>query len=359
MPRHGSDLLRSQFSVLCLVAVGFGCGDDSTPGGTSVGSTTGATDSSSTTATTGGTQVLDDTGTSQESSSDEGEPVVCPDTHECVPVPPDGWEGPVAFLQTEADDEEPSCDSSYPDQAAVVHHGLIEPPPACDCACGEATDVTCQLPIVARFWGDDATCSRNVPAQYELYSGVCNVLPAALPPETYWTAAPVSVSGGTCEAIATAEVTPARFEKRVTICGGGESLDGCSASQLCVPQPSDLLDASVCVWQSGEHACPMGYADRQLLFGDVEDDRACGECSCTEPVGLCDDASLALFGAMAACNPPSSGTVLANGQCHATNALETRSVVVAPGQPSAFCAPSEGPATGSATPTDPLTLCCR
>jgi hypothetical protein len=359
MVRFGFASRTLHGAALWLVGLGLACGDDSTPGATTFSSTTGSSDSTSTTTSTtaGGTSELDDTGTSDEGSSDDEVGPVCPQTHECVPVAPEGWEGPVVLVESSADDDEPACEGSYPDVTAVGYDRLVAPPAECGCSCGEAVDVSCPLTLVARYWGADSTCSENVPAQYELSTTSCNNLPAPLDPNTYWTAAPVQATGGSCEAITHESIDTARFETRVTACGGAALVDGCAEDQICTPRADEPYGDHLCVWKAGEDTCPAEYPESHALYTDVVDERACDECTCASPTGLCDSAVLTLLSQP--CNAPISGIVTANGHCTGTNSNQTRSVAVNPGQPTAFCLPSEGTATGAASPDGSITVCCR
>jgi hypothetical protein len=354
VPRLGSTLQVLRWAA--LAGLGLACGDDSTPGTTTFSATTGSppgTTATPTTETTGS----GDTGTSEESSSDDAAVPQCPGTHQCVPVPPDGWEGPVVLLESAVDEDEPECEGSYAEPATVGYHGLVAPPAECSCACGGAADVSCPLTLIARFWGTDATCSQNVPAQYQLSTASCNNLPAPLEGNTYWTVPPVQSMGGSCEPSAHVEIEPARFEQRTTACGGAVAMEGCAEDQVCTPRPDDAHQDGICVWAQGDQACPPEYPEARTLHTDVVDERGCEACTCDDPVGLCDAAVLTLLSQP--CAAPTSGIVLADGHCYGTNSNQTRSVAVNPGQPAAFCLPSEAIATGAASPDGSITVCCR
>ena len=342
-------------AVTTVMALAAACGDDSTPGGTTFSeSTSGGAGSTS---TTNGTGHAEETGSSEGESSGGVDPATCPDTHECVPGPPEGWEGPVALLQSPANEDEPQCDGPYGEAAFVAYRGLIAPEAECSCSCGVAEGASCATSVVARFWGDDATCSTGVPAQYEFFTGSCNGLPAILQPNTYWTVLPVQSAGGSCEAIPELKADPARFETRLSACRAPASNDGCTAGSLCAPRPEEPYTDSICIWRPGETECPTGYAERHTGFNEIEDERGCSECTCGDPIGLCDDASITMFSQI--CNTPIAGVLTADGQCQSTRAQQTRTVVYNPGQPSAFCSPSESTPSGAATMRDATTICCR
>lgn len=356
MPCLGFDVSTVHAATLGVILMALGCGDDSAP----AGGTTGPTSTTSTTASMD-TGALDDTGTGSSGSSDGADSstgqIFCPQSHRCVPAVAEGWNGPVATLESETDAEEPACGGSYAELGTLAHDGLVAPPATCGCSCEDPEDVTCETSVIMRFWGDDATCTANTPEQLELFTTVCNPLQTQYAANTFWTADPVGVTGGSCNPVSEETIVPARFEKRVTACGGAEILDGCAPDQVCAPRPETPFGEQLCVWREGDHECPMGYEDRRLLFADIMDDRGCAECTCDLPTGLCDDAYVTLLSNP--CNPPVSGIVTADGECHGTGSALTRSATFYPGEPTAFCAPSAGAPTGTATGDGPVTLCCR
>jgi hypothetical protein len=342
---------------LALGCFGVACGDDSTPGSTTFSATTGTppgTTATPTTETTG----LDDTGTSEDGSSDDAAEPQCPPTHECVPAPPEGWEGPVALLESPvAEDEEgPECGGSHPDASMVGYRDLVAPPAECSCACGPAVDVSCSLSVTVRFWGSDPTCSETIPAQYQFYSTTCNMLPSAVPANSHWTVLPGAILGGSCDPTPTEQIEPARFTKRVAGCTSNADVQSCGETGICSPRPDDTFMDRLCVWRSGRASCPSEFPEDIELFTQVADERACAECACEDPVGLCDAGTVTLFNQP--CNPPIAGVLTANGHCQSSS-WQTVSASYGPGEPSAFCVPSEPMSIGVAVPEEPLTVCCR
>jgi hypothetical protein len=353
--------------VACALAIATACGDSSGDGGVDGDDGTGAptTDSSVTDPTTGpssaddstGTTGGEDTGTGTEGtdgpidgSTTDAEP--CPDSHVCLAAVPEGWNGPVVRLERPALAPEPSCPTAYPTVELDAGADVVADPATCTCSCGDATGVECQVSTFLHFYGDADTCSDVVPANFEVFVTVCNILPTEFDNFTYWTLDPVLVTGGTCEPMLEQQVDPPSFANALTACGGAELLSGCDADRICAPRLGDEL----CIWHDGDERCPDGYDDRHVYYGGIDDQRACDECECGEPSGLCNDAYGVLYEAI--CNVPVSGVILADGECHPTGSAGTRSAALVLGEPTAFCEPSTSTPQGEAVGAMPTTLCC-
>jgi hypothetical protein len=76
----------------------------------------------------------------------------------------------------------------------------------------------------------------------------------------------------------------------------------------CVTAPSTGFIAGLCIHHDGDMPCPAGFADRHVFYSGVDDQRGCTPCTC--------------------------------------------------GLSSVACPTMGGAATGSATPTGPVTYCC-
>jgi hypothetical protein len=345
-----------------VLAVMVGCGGDSS------GESRGGTDSASTTITTTvGSVTLTtssassnpdpDTGTTDGDGSTSGPDsttgtATCPTTHACVAVP-EGWMGPVVLRTSTATQE---CPDGYPDLESIGGTDLLAPAAQCDCSCGAAAGTTCALATTLHYWGTDPTCSNGTPVgSYNLFTTVCNDLNAVLPANTYFQVEPVLVDGGSCTAEQTMSLDPPVFVKTSSTCGGAELLEGCEGGEVCAPRANG--DA-MCVWQDGDADCPEGFeGQRSLTHRSIDDTRSCDDCTCGDPLGLCDGASITMFANV--CNPPISALLDVTGECDLGSAASaTRSAIFAVGEPNAFCVASDAVATGVATPTDPVTVCC-
>ncbi|MBX7083988.1 MAG: hypothetical protein K1X88_32570 [Nannocystaceae bacterium] len=351
-------------AVLCLASLLAACGNDDDAGGDgTTGSSTASTSltstSSPTTTSASATDGSTSDGTSGEGSSDSGSadstgaPAVCPASHACLELP-EGWTGPVVRRKAHFGAVPPACPEAYPEALALGGEGLIADPAECGCTCGDPIGASCALSTTIHFWGTDASCSEGSPQNIEVFTTICNVIPT-LPANAHFTADPVAIEGGMCSPIASQQLPPASFAATGTACGGAELLDGCAEGELCAP----LADAeALCVWQAGDVECPADFdALREVYYAGVDDARGCDECTCGDPVGVCDGSTLTMFSNI--CNPPVSASVPADGECHAGSAVNTTgSAAFLLGPPTAFCAANPVAASGEASPTTPTTMCC-
>jgi hypothetical protein len=348
--------------VIACIALG-SCGDDAAAGdsrGTDSNATTPTTTDASLTATTATSTPDPDTSTTADGSSSGGAETttgeaVCPPSHACVALPP-GWTGPVLLRESTDPEARPECPDEYPELAAVGGAELTASTPECDCSCGAPNGTTCALATTLHYWGTDPTCSNGTPLQsYNLFTTVCNDLNAVLPANSYFQVEPVEVDGGSCAPQQTAVVEPPIYAELASTCGSAEVLEGCEGGDVCAPRASG---ESLCVWQDGDSECPAGFeGDRTLVHRSIDDSRACTECTCDDPVGLCDTATITMFSNV--CNPPISSILDTTGECDLGSAGSvTRSAIFDVGQPNAFCVASPAVATGTATPAEPVTICC-
>ena len=115
----------------------------------------------------------------------------------------------------------------------------------------------------------------------------------------------------------------------------------------------------MCIFRSGDNACPKDFSDKQLGYGRFEDDRTCSSCECSADQGTCTGSY----------KQYSSRT---NGSCEdfvRTLAVPGEvpdvhfAVVYAlwsPDQASGSCSVSaESQLVGDVYPQDATTFCCR
>lgn len=363
-------MLGLRWMVLCGACIGLACGDDSPTnrppeGQTSSAATTFSTFTSTnpTSISTSDTTDTDGSGTdtdtaSESSSSTTGEDDVCPtDTHRCVVDVPEGWEGPAAVLAGEADARRPACDAAYPDVGTMGFEGLDAPEAACQCDCGEADGAECDTSTTLRFWGSSAECSEGASTQFDVFAGVCTNLPTLFPSDSFWQIDVVTASGGSCDPVDGELLPEYGWDAQVVACGGAELLDqGCANGRTCAPRPASD-DAALCIWRLGEQECPEGWDEPRTLFTSVNDARGCAPCTCSDPVGVCDEARLTMTG-NTNCAVPIANQFDVDGDCHEGSGVVVRSTVMSTGVPNAFCTPSEPMPVGEAIGADPITLCC-
>ena len=91
----------------------------------------------------------------------------------------------------------------------------------------------------------------------------------------------------------------------------------------------------------------------EQIFADVADDRGCTECTCGDPTGTC-GGNVAMTEGACTGIVILDGNVAVPGCANASGANRAHYTATI----DASCAPQGGTATGSATPTGAVTLCC-
>ena len=134
----------------------------------------------------------------------------------------------------------------------------------------------------------------------------------------------------------------------------------CGANQVCVPRlPSP--QQPLCALLDGRQSCPAGLVrSGGDLFATVQDDRKCGPCTCTDPMGGdCAKVKVQL-GNAGKCDGP---TALALTPGAPRACVTADRALVAPGMqvigtPTPGSCTARSALTGTALLTDPKTLCC-
>jgi len=234
-------------------------GEGGTGGVVAVASGAGITGGGGSGATTG--EDMGSTGT--------GEPG-CP---RCAPEVTGSWIGPALLLSGDATTN--GCPNT------LLHEGFrAEAAPAeCSCTCGLACgDLTL---TVHHNLANCSGTSGNLSLGSTCADGNIGVTTSSS-----WRLSVPSKSG--CAPKSANSKAPVSLELPVRLCEA-TALDGECGSGAClaaVPQ-----DASVCVYQIGAHECPSAYPTRTFLvhaLSEVDDTRACEECSCGTPMtGTC------------------------------------------------------------------------
>jgi hypothetical protein len=136
--------------------------------------------------------------------------------------------------------------------------------------------------------------------------------------------------------------------------------------------PDDLLPPgfALCVFRDGEYDCPAEpgnvFTERHVFYNAVQDDRQCSACGCGAPTGSSCTAMISIFkGADLTCNGPAvtQTTISSAGPVCFDIALPGQALGSKSAGPTTYlpgiCPPTGGLASGSATATEPSTLCCR
>lgn len=376
-------MIRLRWGIVCACLGLSSCGGDSAPGSTGANTTTGPGPTTfatfSTTAppvtTMPGSSTTDpdesssestdtDTDTDTDAESSSTGSGLCPSSHTCALDAPEGWNGPVAvhraaFDPSLPDAAPPECGTAYPNSANAGFEELLAEPAECSCSCGDANGVACQGSTTLRYWADDNTCGTGVPQTVGIFTGACNSVPD-LPGNGHYTADPVVAVGGACPPTTDSTVEPAAWTWHTQACDGAEVIEdaGCADGRACTPLP-ESEEATLCIWQEGEHACPDGFDSSRTLYGDVEDTRGCETCSCSAPQGLCDAAVVSLWSG-GTCLLPAAGVIGADGECDPSGTGNTaRAASLNTGSANAFCTASDPTPSGEALGTGPVTICCE
>jgi hypothetical protein len=351
--------------VLVAAVVVCGCaGGEPAGSGTTTGASSGPPLTTLPPPTTGITVMSDDTAdaSSGEDTQSQGDSTTaagpaCPSTHRCVADVPEGWEGPGMAIWAGSEEDPPECDDLYPDDGAAGFQDLVAPQASCGCDCADAVGAACDTSTTLRYWGTADECNVGSPTQFTLFGVICNNLPSAFPGNAYWQVGLIEASGGECEPIAEVMVEDPNWETQVKSCAGAELLDGlCEVGEVCAPEP-EVVGAELCIWRTGEHACPEGYGNPATVYEAVVDARGCQPCSCGDPVGVCDEARVTVFENFN-CGVPLANIFAADEECKAGTGVTARAAILDTGDPSTFCAPSDPAPVGEATGGDPTTVCC-
>jgi hypothetical protein len=316
-----------------------GCFSDPPPVGTDTsGDDTTATDTSVTASDDGPTDASADATTSTDDTAGAG----CTPDSVCVPAPPPGWLGPVAFAADDA--RPPSCGESYPTEIATLHEGVDVGSSACHCECSGPTPACSAMLVVF----DDLGCEGSPSQGLEITPGECNAL--------FGDPTAIGVFADNdlmfaCEPTATDEIAPWAWMRDIAVCGLEAAPPVCDVG-VCAPLASPSF-TPLCIYREGEHDCPDGWDERHLFHGDARDTRACEPCECTIVEPDCSPQVYVSDDAMACANasgplPPSCISIAPEQQAVSWEPLDAGS-----------CTPMRTQVQGEVTPIAPATACCR
>lgn len=283
------------------------------------------------------------TGTAEVSSSSQtgGEPAC---DGRCVSLPTD-WEGPVI---AELGSSPAPCP---PDSTELLlgEAGPIEAPAAtcAPCACGAPT-VTCAPAMVELFGANDCSVEKN--ATFRAVPDACTQFSST--DMDGFLALPIPVASASCP--------PAGGEATVA----GPTTAG--AARICEPEaPLPCANGaciaeslSICVWKTGDVACPSDFPGRTVVFDGLEDGRGCSPCGCTTPPASCEGLSTVYYA-----EPDCTGVSFMNphnGICTPTGLdVVNASMILTLTTTVGDCQPEGGEPTGSVQPSGPRTVCCE
>jgi hypothetical protein len=277
----------------------------------------------------------------------------------CAAEAPPGWSGPVlAYVGDTA--SAPACATPWA-LVQELYDGIDADSADCAaCSCGTPAGGSCGNPT-ATVHDTAAVCTSTTLQTFGplnaqscitfSYGDASNAALAGEPPVTdEGSCAP---AGGTLVQLPT--VT---WQTTARLCAGDLGA-GCSGGEVCVPQAAAPFEATTCVYQSGDLACPGGFGDRHMLFAGFDEGRDCGSCSCGDASGGSCTGTVRVYEAND-CKAKKTD-VPADGSTCVSFDHATGSVGYAPdagGPLGGDCSPSGGAPEGEASPSQPFTVCC-
>ena len=274
----------------------------------------------------------------------------------CAETPPGGWTGPLALYKGAG--APPGCPGSYPTKISDGKTGFNPGIPSCACSCDPATGIGCGGVAAAVYDVPNnlAGCTVNPTGYTKVWSanaGVCTKASAsAVGQVALWLGPPTSA--GTCAPKSNHVLPTPTFSDQTRLCTGATAVAGsCGTGQTCMPQPFKPFD--VCVYHSGNLACPSAYPQKTVVFDGYQDTRSCSACSCgnatssckgmVQFASTCSSGGIA-YGAVSGCGTPSPDIAATQYGTYVPN-------------PSGTCPASSSTLTGTAVPTGETTVCCK
>ncbi len=287
---------------------------------------------------------------------------------------PNGWE-PV-LLASNALFVVPDCPASAPN---VVFEGSSTPvqDPTCPtCSCdppvGACTPPTSWTVGSSACLGDDVKTNFDPPSGWDGSCSSNTAISAGLQCGGKPCVASITISSPIIEeepCVAHSDVPPIdvpRLTAGSYVIEGracaGDPWPACSGNNgVCVPPANDPF--AVCVKHDGDVLCPNGWDSKQVLYGSVDDQRSCSDCSCLPSTGATCSMKVQVFGDASCAQTELEVNISLDmgSDCHllmSAVALAGKSADVLEYKPG-VCEPSGGELLGQVVVTDATTFCCR
>lgn len=283
---------------------------------------------------------------------------------QCVPLPPLEFNGP-ALLWIGPELEAPVCPARAP---RMVYEGHADLDASYECPACECSQPACELPAGVTA-SNSPGCqgptftALDAPPQWD---GSC------VSPATVSTLGSVLIAPSTVRACAPIfdeppqnTIPPSPWRTFARACAG-EAIPGvCDDPGLtCLPTaepPPPGFRQCIMHLEPGERDCPDEFPEPQLLYGDLEDTRACTQCQCVQSTPSNCAASVSVYQDQA-CN----SWVLSSMITEAPLCLNVPPGVSLAGVEASWltndpgsCIAVGGEPTGAATPIEPRTFCCQ
>ncbi len=354
--RHLASISGSAGRISCLLVGGAACYSPNEPITLEPTASNSGTDASSSSPATGSNDgentTLPGTDSSDTALDGSGGGDACTHPSTCQPGAPAGWGGPSALFEARGSGDPPPCRDEFDTPALVGAHDLSVPPSSCTCECGAPSGVTCSETLTIRAYGASAVC-LGLLDEWDVDLD-CTDFGATYSSPSYWAVDPAVPLAGYCAATVESDIPDAKFEVQVALCSLSAAV-GCGGADVCLP----ARDAPLCIWSSGDLACPPGgYQDRRLVYTSLDDSRDCARCTCSDPDTECVGAGVLLRSADD-CSAVQSGPIGAGDGCTSAP-FPVSSGYVIPGEAQATgCTPSTGEVIGDAIGVGPVTVCCE
>jgi len=309
---------------------------------TASSTTADATDTTDPTAT-------DTTGSTAAESSSTGSNPACAGEEVCVESAPAGWDGPGLRITADSGPP-PNCGMDYSIQGPGGFTGAMAPPANCECSCELPSGLECEAAYVV-YYSDDK-CNQGEGAA-DVDAGQCDPFYIGQGNNSV-TAQGVAPTGVECEPSLDITIPPVGPTDPTSLCLPESFGSSCGDGSTCLPSAEV---STYCISQMGDVPCPAdsAYDTRTVLYGDFEDTRGCGDCSCGGPDIECG-------GAVRAYSNNNCGggfvTVAIDGSCVGPIDDSFGNARYFPTPATGGCPTGGGASEGDVTPLMPTTLCC-
>jgi hypothetical protein len=281
----------------------------------------------------------------------------CMPSYMCTPAFPPGWSGPVAVFEQDSDGGAPTvppCPSAYPTLAQDGHATPLAAGASCQCTCQGPCSLVVSTYTNNNCGGTHLCAATTVSASCVPAAGACAVQTAKIT---------TGVAFAGCSPGAQKSVPPYSWVTAARACASGRTTyfqGGCDAGQVCAEAPPTTFARGLCIYQSGNPACPAGgYAVAHAVYGDAGDSRDCNasacQCSGGAAGGTCSATNVTLSSASNC-----AGGACLGGSCGAPFPLTSSPYIGATLTYSSGSCTSTGTASpvGTVTPNTPTTICC-
>jgi hypothetical protein len=332
-------------TVLAVTAMG-ACGSAFTSSGSDGGDAGDAADAGP--IDTGGDVVIPD--------AFEEPPATCVGSFQCVPVVPDGWQGP--FQLYTGPDAAPGCSANFFSTPSFQGGDVILHDDAqCTCDC-PSQGVGCQGPSIDYHTQSDCsdpTCHSQMVSSTCTPSDTTGCMVAA----NFYFSSGSPTPTGTCTPDAGTTVPPVRWMNTMQACVTTVTpqQSSCPSGQVCQPASPAPYLGKLCIEQDGTPPCPSPYPDGHVFYTGVTDMRGCTDCTCGPLAGVSCTTTFDLY-SDPACPSGAQTTLPAPVTCDGLPALGAFVENDNMQNDDAGCAPSGGTPMGTETPGSQVTFCC-